>query len=98
MLYHERIDVSEVTDVDKTSASKKCIVCNYWYFSHKGLRFLPAVSGGCHDVLKISIDTNNIAILNIHSVGYCCIIDGISISEAIKKWIIIKYNFFITYK
>ena len=98
MLYHERLDVSRVTDVDKTSASKECIICNYWYFSDKGLWFQPAVSGGCHDVLKMSIDTNSIAILNIHSVAYCCIINGISISEAIKKWIIIKYNFFITYK
>ena len=29
MLYFERIDVSEVIDVNKRSASKKCDICHY---------------------------------------------------------------------
>ena len=29
MLYYERIDLSEGTDVNKTSASKECDVCRY---------------------------------------------------------------------
>ena len=29
MLYYERIDLSEGTDVNKTSASKECDVCCY---------------------------------------------------------------------
>ena len=33
MLYYDRIDVSERIDVNKTSASKECDVCHYWYFS-----------------------------------------------------------------
>ena len=85
MLYHERIDVSGVTDVDKTNAFKECIIWDYWYFSVKGLWFQPAFSAACHDILKMSIDTNSIAILSIHSAGYCCIINGISLSEALKK-------------
>ena len=32
MLYFERIDVSEVIDVNKTSASKESDICHYWYF------------------------------------------------------------------
>ena len=32
MLYCDRIDVSEGTDVNKTTASKKCNICHYWYF------------------------------------------------------------------
>ena len=32
MLYFERIDVSEVIDVNKTSASKESDICYYWYF------------------------------------------------------------------
>ena len=32
MLYYETIDVSEGADVNKTSASKECDVCHYWYF------------------------------------------------------------------
>ena len=30
MLYFDRIDVSEETDVNKTSASKDCDICQYW--------------------------------------------------------------------
>ena len=32
MLYYDRTDVSEGIDVNKTSASKECIICLYWYF------------------------------------------------------------------
>ena len=32
MLYYERVDVSEEIDVNKTSASKECDICHYWYF------------------------------------------------------------------
>ena len=39
MLYFDRIDVSEGTDVSKISASKDCNICHYWYFLNKGLNF-----------------------------------------------------------
>ena len=32
MLEYDRIDISEGIDVNKTSASKECDVCHYWYF------------------------------------------------------------------
>ena len=32
MFYYNRIDVSEGIDVNKTSASKYCDICQYWYF------------------------------------------------------------------
>ena len=32
MLYFDRIDVSEGIHVEKTSASKECDICHYWYF------------------------------------------------------------------
>ena len=35
MLYFNRIDFSEETDVNKTSESKECDICHYWYFSSK---------------------------------------------------------------
>ena len=31
-LYFDKTDVSEGIDVNKTSASKDCDVCHYWYF------------------------------------------------------------------
>ena len=41
MLYFNRIDFSEGTDVNKTSASKECDICHYWYFLNKGCMFQP---------------------------------------------------------
>ena len=35
MLYYDRIDVSEGIDVNKTSESKECNICYYWYFLNK---------------------------------------------------------------
>ena len=32
MLCFDRIDVSEGIDINKTSASKECDICHYWYF------------------------------------------------------------------
>lgn len=39
MLYSSRIEVSEGVDVNKASASKKCINCHYWCFSTKEFKF-----------------------------------------------------------
>ena len=38
---------------------------------------------GFHDVLMMSINLNDIAVLNIHGVDYRCIINGISKREAV---------------
>ena len=32
ILHFNRINVSEGIDVNKTSESKECHVCHYWYF------------------------------------------------------------------
>ena len=32
MLQYEKSDVSEGNDINKTNASKKCMLCYYWYF------------------------------------------------------------------
>ena len=32
ILYFDRINFSEGIDVNKTSASKACDICYYWYF------------------------------------------------------------------
>ena len=41
MLYYDRIGVREVIDADKTTVSKDFIICHYWYFLDKGLKFQP---------------------------------------------------------
>ena len=32
MLEYDRIDISEGIDFNKTSSSKECDICHYWYF------------------------------------------------------------------
>ena len=69
LLYYERIDVSEGIDVKKTSASKECDICHYWYFLNKSFKFQWNVCKRCHDLLMISINLSDIAILNIISIS-----------------------------
>ena len=39
MLYYDRIYISEEIDANKTSKSKMCDICHYWYFLDKGFKF-----------------------------------------------------------
>ena len=84
MLNLDRIDVSERTDVNKTSKSKECDICHNWHFLNKGFMFQPYVCNRCHDLLMMSMNLSNIAILKIKNVDYRCIATGISKREAIK--------------
>ena len=65
MLYYDRIDISEGIDVTKTSESKECDICHYWYFLHKGFKFQPNVCNGCHDLLMMYMNLSDITILII---------------------------------
>ena len=38
----------------------------------------------CHDLLMVSINVSDIVFLEIKTAGFCCIVSGISRSEAIK--------------
>ena len=78
MIYFDKIDVSEDSNVDMTSASKVYNVGCYWYLSDKWFKFQPYVCNGCHDVLMMSVNLNHFAISNIRAVDNCCIINGIS--------------------
>ena len=54
MLQYKNIDVSEGIDVNKTSASKKCELCHYWFFKDIGFKFEEHVCNGCHDLLTMT--------------------------------------------
>ena len=69
MLYFDRTDVSECTDVNNTLASKEGIICHYWYFVGKGSMFHPDVCNRCYDVLMMFFNLNDIAYLSIHGVN-----------------------------
>ena len=78
------IDVSEGIDINKTSASKQGDICHYSYFLSYSFKFQPNVCNRCHDLLMMSINLCNIAILNIKGSDYCSIISLISKNEAIN--------------
>ena len=70
MRYYDVIDVSEGIDINKTSESKECDICHYWYFLNKVFKFQPDVCNRRHDVLTMSINLSDIDILNINGVDY----------------------------
>ena len=74
ILYYDRTDVSEGIDVNKTSASRECDICHYWYFLIYSSKFQSNVCNKCHDLLMMSINLSDIAILNIKNSDYRCII------------------------
>ena len=63
MVLYGRINVFEGIDINKTSASKECVVSHYWYFLDKRYKFQPYVCNGCHDVLVMSMNLGDIPIL-----------------------------------
>ena len=74
MMQYERIDVSERIDLNKTSASEECMICNYWYFLDIGYKYEPNVCNKCHDISVMAYELENIAILNVKGVDYRCVL------------------------
>ena len=52
MLEYDRIDISEGIGTKKTSASKECNICQYWYFFDKNFNYDPHLCNGCHDLMQ----------------------------------------------
>ena len=85
MLQYQKIDASEGIDVNKTSASKECELCRYWFFKDIGFKFEEHVCKKCHDLLTIAYSLKNIAILNAKGATFRCILMGISKNEGLKR-------------
>ena len=85
MLRYQKIDVSEGIDVNKTSASKECELCHYWFFKDVGFKFEEHVCNKCHDLLTMVYSLKNIAILNAKGGNFRCISMGISKNEGLKR-------------
>ena len=65
VLYFDRTDFSYEIDADKTSASKKCNICHYWYFLNHSFKFQSNVCNRSHDLLMMSMKLSDIAILKV---------------------------------
>ena len=84
MLQYQKIDVSEGINVNKTSASKECGLCHYWFFKDIGFTFEEHVCNGCHGLLTMTNSLKDIAILSAKGATFRCILMGISKNEALK--------------
>ena len=65
MLYFDRIEVSEGSDVNKTSASKMCDIYHYWYFLIYSLKYQRNFCNRFHDLLMMYMNLSDIAILKV---------------------------------
>ena len=64
MLEYDRIDLSEGTDVNKCEdTSKKCNLCQYYYFVFKNFNYQRYICHGCHDMSVKALSMQNIAII-----------------------------------
>ena len=82
---YKSIDVLEGIDKNKTSLSKECMLCHYWYFKDLGFNFEPHVCNKCHHVLMTAYELKNIPILHVKGVDFRCILWGISRDEAVNR-------------
>ena len=70
MLEYDRIDSSEEIDINKTSLSKECDICCYWYFKDIGFRYEPYLCNGCHDLMQKALSFDNVAIVYVKENAY----------------------------
>ena len=84
MSQYININISERVDLNKTSASKECEVCHYWFFKDIGFKFEEHVCNKCHDLLTMTNSLNDIAILSAKGATFRCTLMGINKNEVLK--------------
>ena len=70
MLEYDRINISEGIDTNKTSASKECSICHYWYFLDKNFNYEQYLCNGCHDLMLKAVSFKNVAVVSIKGNDY----------------------------
>ena len=70
MLEQDRIDILEEIDVNKTSASKECDICHYWYFKDIGFKCELYLCNGSHDLMQKAMSFNNAVIVYVKGSAY----------------------------
>ena len=68
MLYYDRTNISEGIGFNETSAWKEYVICHYWYILNKGFKLHAYICNRCHDLLMMSLNLSDIAILKIKNV------------------------------
>ena len=70
MLEYDRIAISEGIDVNKTSLSKECDMCQYRYFKDIGFKYEPYLWNGCHDLMEKAMSFKNVAVVYVKRNAY----------------------------
>ena len=65
MLEYDRIDISAEINANKTSLSKECDRCHYWFFKDIGFKYEKYLCNGCHDLMQKAMSFNNIAVVYV---------------------------------
>ena len=78
MLEYDRIDLSEGIGTNKNIlTSKKCYLCDYWYFINKNFNYLKYMCNGCHDMSMKTISMHSLCIgimvIRIELILYLCL-------------------------
>ena len=69
MLEYGRI-ISEGIDVKKTSLSKECNICHYWYFKDVGFKHEPYLYNSRHESMQKAMSFNNVDIVYVKGSAY----------------------------
>ena len=78
------INISGV-DLNKTSASKECKVCHYWFFEDIGFESEEHVCNECLYILTMGYSLENIFNLGAKGRTFRCILMRTSKNEALKR-------------
>ena len=82
MLQYQKIDASEGSDVNKTTALKEFELFHNWFFKDIRFKFEEHVCNKCHDLLTMAYSLKNMAILSAKGTTFRCLLMFI---EALKK-------------
>ena len=63
MLEYDKTDISEGIDVNKSSNSRECSLCHFWYFINKNFNYRKYICNGCHDMSVKTVNIENLAIV-----------------------------------
>ena len=65
MLEHDRLDISEGIDINKTNASKECHICHYCCFKDIGFKYEQFLCNNCHGLIKKAMNFNDVATVHV---------------------------------
>ena len=86
MLQYEKIDVSKRIDINESNKSKECMICCYWYFKDIGDNLSePYFCNKCDDMSMMAYELEHIAILNVSSFDYTCVLWNMTKNDAINR-------------